>query len=422
MRSILIDICTFLTEFIPPFAVIILPVIISIVLFRKGHPVIAKIALSLFTGEVLAGAWLAFSIFTEDYSRFLECRKDFFFIASIVLLFILVLFLFFSEKKNKIIIVLMCIAFTAFGSLTVKEVITAKNYLSVEILTQTDDYDILNFYHPKYGHLTATLSEKSSLTLPNDNNISFDGATALYPVYSAFAKATGVERVECNRTSLAYESLCEGLSDIIFAAAPSQKQLDYAEEVGVELQLTPIGREAFVFFVNSDNEINSLTSQQLRDIYSGKTTTWGEVGAKGKLENEKILPYQRNEGSGSQSALIRFMGDTPITEPLLEGRFLDMGGIIEDVADYRNLPTAIGFSFRFYTTEMRNNGHIKLLSVDGVEPTKENIENGTYPISNYFYAVTRKDNDDEYIRQLLDFFVSPQGQELIEKTGYSGVE
>ena len=39
--------------------------------------------------------------------------------------------------------------------------------------------------------------------------------------------------------------------NMIFAAAPSQDQLDRAAERGVELRLTPIGKEAFVFFVNS---------------------------------------------------------------------------------------------------------------------------------------------------------------------------
>lgn len=119
------------------------------------------------------------------------------------------------------------------------------------------------------------------------------------------------------------------------------------------------------------------------------------------------------------------MGDTPLTQPPAEGYFAEMGGIVEDIADYRNLPTAIGFSFRFYTTEMRNNGNIKLLAVDGVEPTRENIENETYPIANYFYAVTRKETDAENkddIDKFIGWILSSQGQELIEKTGYTAVK
>lgn len=53
----------------------------------------------------------------------------------------------YKYKKGDI-IALMCIAFKVFGSLTVKEIIKAKNYLSVETVSQTDDYDILNVYHP----------------------------------------------------------------------------------------------------------------------------------------------------------------------------------------------------------------------------------------------------------------------------------
>ncbi len=53
----------------------------------------------------------------------------------------------------------------------------------------------------------------------------------------------------------AYKNLLSGTVDMIFAAAPSAKQLEAAEQAGVELELTPIGLEAFVFFVNAHNPV-----------------------------------------------------------------------------------------------------------------------------------------------------------------------
>ena len=61
---------------------------------------------------------------------------------------------------------------------------------------------------------------------------------------------------------------------------------------------------------------------------------------------------------------------------------------------------------------------VKLLAVEGISPTIENIENGTYPIASYFYAVTRADADENTLA-LLDWICGPQGQALIEKTGYT---
>ncbi|MBQ3668030.1 MAG: hypothetical protein II920_02270, partial [Clostridia bacterium] len=128
---------------------------------------------------------------------------------------------------------------------------------------------------------------------------------------------------------------------------------------------------------------------------------------------------QREEGSGSQSTFIKLMGDTPIMEPEQEDVVGDMGGIITKTADYRNHKNAIGYSFRFYATVMNPNVGIKLLSVNGVSPTRENIENGSYPLADCFYAVTRSDADENTLA-LLEWICGPQGQALVELSGYTG--
>jgi len=78
-------------------------------------------------------------------------------------------------------------------------------------------------------------------------------------------------------------------------ARPSKEQVEYAEECGTTFKYTQIGTEAFVFFVHKDNPIDSLTVEQIKGIYSGEITNWSEVGG----DDEKIVAFQRNEGSGS---------------------------------------------------------------------------------------------------------------------------
>ena len=276
----------------------------------------------------------------------------------------------------------------------------------------------------------VTLDEPADFQLETPWALRLDGVTALYPVYAAFAQAVFPESddyvpfhstVECNGTIDAYQRLINGEVDMIFAAAPSQAQLEAAEHAGMELHMTPIGSEAFVFFVNNKNPVTGLTVEQVRGIYTGAITNWSQVGGR----RQSIRPFQRAENSGSQSALQRLMGDLPLIEPEEEDRVAGMGGIIRQVASYRNYQNAIGFSFRYYATEMVQNGDIRLLALDGVAPTRETIRDGSYPISSEFYAVTaapigqpapRETNTD--IAAFLDWMVSDQGQVIVEKTGY----
>ena len=263
--------------------------------------------------------------------------------------------------------------------------------------------------------------EDASLQLEGDLPI-IDGATAAFPVYSAFVHAVYPETTELydgvfeyNNTVGGYKMLAQKKTDIFIGAAPSKEQIAYAEKMGTVFDYTQIGYEAFVFFVHKDNPIDSLTSQQIKDIYSGKITNWKEVGG----EDKPIEAFQRDEGSGSQSMMLRFMGDTTMIDPEIK-EIKGMGAIIEEVADYRNLSGSIGFSFRFYIEGMIKNPDIKMIAVDGVAPTVENIKSGAYPIIAPVYAVTYEGNDNPNVQRLLDWILSDEGQYIIEKTGYVG--
>ena len=94
-----------------------------------------------------------------------------------------------------------------------------------------------------------------------------------------------------------------------------------------------------------------------------------------------------------------------------------MGGVIERVADYRNSPGAIGFTFRFYANELIKNPNIKLLAIDGVQPTVANIQSGTYPLITEAYAITARPREGN-VAKMIAFFRSPEGRRLVEASGY----
>lgn len=68
------------------------------------------------------------------------------------------------------------------------------------------------------------------------------------------------------------------------------------------------------------------------------------------------------------------------------------------------------------------NDDMKMVKVDGVELNIENIKNGKYSITTPVYAITYKDNDKLNVQLLIEWILSEEGQEIVEKAGYVGVK
>ena len=319
--------------------------------------------------------------------------------------------------KKTIIVLFIIVSIMGMISLLysgIKFNIVHKNSGMISVVAGSNEVSKLAINLNEY--LPFELNSKIKYTKSNfqiDKNIPvLDGASALYPVFSAIASAvypeksvffdgenfTNESKVQMRNTRGAYKAVVDGNSDIIFCAAPSKEQLLYAEKNNVELEFVPIGLEAFVFIVNINNPINDLSVNQIKGIYSGKLKNWKEVGG----ENSLISAWQRKEGSGSQTAFINFMDGEKIRKNPL-GIFFGK---------------PIGYSFRYYVEGITQNEKVKMISLNGISPTKENIQNGKYPLSSYFYAVYRKDKENENIKKLIDWILSPEGQIIIENNGY----
>ena len=238
-----------------------------------------------------------------------------------------------------------------------------------------------------------------------------DGAAALLPVYAGFVESIYPEdsvifngtdydsesKMHYTNTRGCFKDIVDGNADIIICAQPSDEQLAYAAENGVELEMVQLGSDAFVFIVNSNNPVSDVTIDQIKGIYSGKITNWSELGG----ENRQIAAMHRNEGSGSQTALEKLMGGIPI------------------VPDYTALTgSPIGISFRYYVTGMLAEGGVKILKINGVEPTPETIEDGSYPVSGGLYAIYRKGETNGNVYKAVEFMQSPDGQKIVEESGY----
>lgn len=293
----------------------------------------------------------------------------------------------------------------------------------------TTDFTEYTVTNPKK---LARLDGPAALTIA-DNYPVLDGAEACYPLYSALALETYADiaqyeadaadawtngrYVQFTNSVVGFKRLLDGDCDIFFGARPSAQQLWEAEEEGVTLSVTPIGREAFVFFVEAASPMEDISSEALRDIYAGKITNWAQVGG----PDLEIAAFQRPSGSGSQTMMEYFMGDTPLKEPQTYEVVGGMGDSIRRVAEYADDKGSLGYSFRYFVEELGQEKGVKLLKVDGVAPTLENIKNGTYPLTVPLVIVTNANTQNPNVASVLDFLLSPQGQELVEKTGYAGL-
>ncbi len=291
-----------------------------------------------------------------------------------------------------------------------------------EIVTVGSDGDVEPYAPFVEGTKAVKLDETPSVKIDNDMPI-LDGALALYPVYSAVAqniynKDNYVDEVKFTNTIRGFNGLIDGSVDIFFGAKPSRNQYKYAKDHGKEIYLTPIGLEAFVFLVPKSNPIDNITTQQVKNIYSGKTDYWQTLGWN---KGGRILKFQRPEGSGSQTMLQYVMGNLPIEapQPAPNMDIIGSNSLMKQLSvEFGGVQPALGYSFKFFSTIMNPNPDVKLLSLNDIEPSAENISSGKYQYSNNFYAITVGEPQGNN-KKVIDWITSEEGQNLIEKTGYS---
>lgn len=266
-------------------------------------------------------------------------------------------------------------------------------------------------------------AEAEQPLLTTDEYPVVDGSTANLPMMAKILeRTTGLSEEEaqlnttCSMTPMAWINLAEGRSDLLLVYEPAEVTKQQLDEIGTELDVTPIGRDALVFIVNADNPVQDLTRQQLVDIYAGRITNWSEVGG----EDLPIVAFQRPEESGSQSLFMKLLmtDDAPMDAPT-EFRPSAMGDLIETLAAYNNSADSLGYSVFYYASYMYSQPGLRFLSVDGVMPSDETIADGSYPLLNEYYLAVRAGEDPESpTMRLHDWILSADGKQAMKDAGY----
>ena len=258
-----------------------------------------------------------------------------------------------------------------------------------------------------------------------------DGSTACIPLMAQMmADTTGIDleaaqsSISVSTTAYAWESFGlypdseYGAQMLVVYEAPDYVK-EELQDAGAQLEQKPIGRDALVFIVNESNPVKSLTRQQLKNIYAGKITNWKDVGG----EDLDIVAFQRSEDSGSQTLFKKLLiQGGELMDPPTELAPTAMGELVDSLASYNNSANAIGFSVYYYIDQMYSQPGLRLLAVDGVEPSNDTISSEKYPLCNEFYAVIHADAaSDSPERQLYDWLDTDAGQTCIKKSGYVAV-
>ena len=197
------------------------------------------------------------------------------------------------------------------------------------------------------------------------------------------------KRVITSQTNGAFLNLIDGKADIILThrtISPDEKA--YADTKGVTLIETSIALDAFVFIVNKDNPVKSLTVEQVRKIYTGEITNWQQVGG----NNASMKVFTRPHNSGSEEVFREVVMDG--LEPLDFPEAV-IGAMILVFCEVSENVDGICYTFDNYKEVIvreRGSG-VSKVSINEIFPDKNTVKNRTFPFISEIHVAIRSDLD-----------------------------
>ncbi len=276
----------------------------------------------------------------------------------------------------------------------------------------------ITFLSPACGW-TASLESRPSSTRTIENK----GSDTIVNLALAWAEAYQEIRPEV-RLSVTGGGSGTGIAALINGTvdiANASRQIKSEEQAEAEANgVTPtefiIARDAIAVIINHENPVDNLTLQLISDIYSGKINNWSEVGG----ENRPIVRLSRETNSGTHVYFLENilrLGDAQ-SETLFSVDTLLLPSSEGITAEIRQNPNAIGYDGLGYVTD-----EVKVvavgISIDGpfVYPSPETVNSNLYPIARDLYMYTAGEPSNE-IKEYLDWILSPQAQEIVNKLGF----
>ncbi len=238
-----------------------------------------------------------------------------------------------------------------------------------------------------------------------NNILTIDGSTSMTKLCNSLGEVfmsqypgTSVEKLDTG-SSASVESVIDGSSQI---GALSRK-LNNREPID-KLNVIKIADDGICIIVNKDNAVNDLSKEEIYQIFTKSITNWKELNGK----DEKIVLIGREEASGTKDGFEESFN--LVGKCKYDAIFSESGDILSQVGSDEN---SIG-----YVSMASKSDNVKIVSIDGIEPTFDNIEKGIYPVVRPFIMIYMNNNRNPLISKWFDFVFSEKGKEIIKKEGF----
>ncbi len=254
-------------------------------------------------------------------------------------------------------------------------------------------------------------------SLPNPNVLGIDGSTTMVALIkelrNGYSQANpnipttfGVPDGKPTGSSQGLQNLISGSIAIAATSRPLK-----AAEAQAGIQLVPIAKDAIGIVVGINNPFKgNLTKDQVRDIYLGKITNWSQVGG----TNQPIKVINRALSSGTREAFqdIVLLGQNfpPDSPNFITWKQDETTAILQNLGD-----NGIGYAT---VSQLEKQEIVRIIPIDGISPTDiASVKSGKYPISRSLFLGAKKSTSPA-AKQFIEFALSPQGQQIVQKIGF----
>lgn len=242
------------------------------------------------------------------------------------------------------------------------------------------------------GDVSGTVALNGSTSMEKLVNGLKEGIVETYPNLQLEPQFTG--------SSAGVEAVTNGTADI----GDVSRALTDEEKAGGLVE-NIVALDGIAVVTDTANTATNLTTQQLKDIYTGKITNWSEVGG----ADQNIVVIGRESGSGTRDAFEEILD---IADQCQLAQTLNETGAV--AAAVQSTPGAIG-----YISLDALNDKVKALQLDGVAPSEETVKDGSYTLQRPFVMATKGEISEQsaQVQAVFEFINSDAGQEVISSVG-----
>jgi phosphate transport system substrate-binding protein len=243
-------------------------------------------------------------------------------------------------------------------------------------------------------------------------SITIDGSTTVLPIAQKAAETYMNEHSEVNisvqgtGSGNGIASLIDGTTDIADSSRDiTQNEIDRAKTNGVNPYETVIAHDAISVVVNPNNDVNALTVDQVKKIFTGQITNWNEING----PDMPIVVVTRDSSSGTYESFLELAlgkGSNITDKAIVQASNQTVKNTVATTKG------AIGYIGLGYV-----DSSVKAISYDGVMPSNESAANHTYKLSRELYMFTNGQPTGA-VKDFIDFVLSPEGQNIVEEEGF----